>query len=65
MQGLAHPFEDRIHTETCIIKGNLQPVEPEEREEADVGFNRCPIVKTCGFTCEEGMNGVQEASSML
>ena len=44
MQGLAHAFEDGIDTEPYVIKGDLQPVKPEECEEADVGFNRCLLV---------------------
>lgn len=65
MQGLAYPFEDGIYAEACIVKSHLQPVEPEEREEADIGFDRCLVVKICRFKCEGGIVDILVGSSML
>ena len=41
MEGFAGTFEDAVDTETNIVESDLQPVEPEEGEETNVGFYGC------------------------
>ena len=39
MEGFADAFEDGVDAEADVVEGYLEPGEPEEREEADVGFD--------------------------